>query len=168
MKINNNRFLIAVALIACVTLGPGAFAQSNAPASPFQDVKTLTGTAARVMVQACLDYALKNKMQVTIVVVDSHNDILELHRMDGAHLQAFRTAQLKAKTALVNRLPTKTLEERVAQGINSSLWLGDFPQHGGLPVMVDGKAAGAIGVGGGSGTQDEDCGQAGIDAIMKK
>jgi glc operon protein GlcG len=162
------RFLIAAAFFASLPFAHSAFAQTKAPASPFQDVKTLTGTAARVMVQACLDYALKNKMQVTIVVVDSHNDILELHRMDGAHLQAFRTAQLKAKTALVNRLPTKTLEERVAQGNTSSLWLGDFPQHGGLPVMVDGKAAGAIGVGGGSGTQDEDCGQAGIDAILKK
>lgn len=168
MKIKNHRFLIAAALIACVPLAHGALAQSKAPASPFQDVKTLTGSAARVMVQSCLDFAQKNKMQVTIVVVDSHNDILELHRMDGAHLQAFRTAQLKAKTALVNRLPTKTLEERVAAGNTTSLWLGDFPQHGGLPVMADGKAAGAIGVGGGSGTQDEDCAQAGIDAVLKK
>jgi uncharacterized protein GlcG (DUF336 family) len=34
--------------------------------------------------------------------------------------------------------------------------------------MVNGKAAGAIAVGGGSGSADEDCAQAGVDAIMKK
>ena len=117
------------------------------------------------MVEACRAFALKNNMNVTIVVLDSHGDVLDMHRMDGAHLQAFRTAPLKARAALFNRIPSKTLEERVAQGNNAPLWLGDFPQHGGIPVMVDGKAAGSIGVGGGSGTQDEDCAQAGIDAI---
>ena len=105
-------------------------------------------------------------MQVTIVVLDSHGDILDLHRMDGAHLQAFRTAPLKAKAALFNRVPTKTLEERVAQGNATSLWLGDFPQHGGFPVMVDGKAVGSIGVGGAQGTQDDDCAQAAIEAVL--
>jgi uncharacterized protein GlcG (DUF336 family) len=118
------------------------------------------------MVDACRAFALKNSMNVTIVVLDSHGDVLDMHRMDNAHMQAFRTAQLKAKAAFVNRLPTKTLEERVAQGNAVPLWLGDFPQHGGLPVMVEGKAVGSIGVGGGSGTQDDDCAQVGIDAVV--
>ena len=118
------------------------------------------------MVDACRAFALKNKMDVTIVVLDAHGDILDLHRMDGAHLQAFRTAPLKAKTALFNRLPTQAVAERVAQGNAAPIWLGDFPQRGGLPVMIEGKAMGAIGVGGGRDNQDEDCAQAGIDAVI--
>jgi uncharacterized protein GlcG (DUF336 family) len=149
---------------ACTVIPAGA--QTTAKTSPFQDLKTLTGTGARAMVDACRAFALKNNMQVTIVVLDSHGDILDFHRMDGAHLQAFRTAPLKAKAALFNRLPTKTLEERVAQGNATSLWLGDFPQHGGFPVMVDGKAVGSIGVGGGQGAQDDDCAQAAIEAVL--
>ena len=141
-------------------------AQTSPKVSPFQEPKTLTGTAARGMVEACRAFALKNNMQVTIVVLDSHGDILDLHRMDGAHLQAFRTAPLKARTALYNRLSTAAVADRVAHGNSAPVWLGDFPKPGGLPVMVDGKAAGAIGVGGGRDNQDEDCAQAGIDAVM--
>ena len=32
--------------------------------------------------------------------------------------------------------------------------------------MIEGKAMGAIGVGGGRDNQDEDCAQAGIDAVI--
>ena len=80
--------VIGLAMIAFT--GAAACAQTAAKPSPFQDQKTLTGTAARAMVDACRAFALKNKMDVTIVVLDAHGDILDLHRMDGAHLQAFR------------------------------------------------------------------------------
>jgi uncharacterized protein GlcG (DUF336 family) len=157
--------LLAGATILAWTMVP-AGAQTSATTSPFQDLKTLTDTAARAMVDACHAFALKNNMRVTIVVLDAHGDVLEFHRMDGTSLQAFRTGPLKAKAALFNRVPTKTLEERVAQGNAIPLWLGDFPQHGGYPIMFDGKAAGAIGVGGGQGTQDDDCAQAAMEAVL--
>lgn len=142
-----------------------ALAQETAKSSPFQNVATLTGTAARTMVDACRAFALKNNFNVTIVVLDAHGDVLDQHRMDGAHMQAFRTAPLKARAAFYNRVPSKLLEERVAQGVSTPLWLGDFPQHGGYPVLVNGKVAGSIGVGGGQGTQDDDCAQVALDAI---
>jgi uncharacterized protein GlcG (DUF336 family) len=44
------------------------------------------------------------------------------------------------------------------------LWINDFPKGGGVPVMIDGQIAGAVGVGGPD-LQDE-CAQAGIDAIL--
>ena len=153
----------ATGMMLCAT---GALAQTPAKPSPFQEQKTLTGTAARAMVDACIAYAQKNKMTVTVVVLDSHGDVLDMHRMDGAAYNPYRTAPLKAKAAFANRVPTTTLEQRVAQGNNSVLWLGDFPQHGGIPILADGTVAGAIGVGGGTGAQDEDCAQAAIDAVM--
>ena len=158
------RSLLASSFALAATAG--AMAQTSPKPSPFYEQKTLTGAAARAMVDACLAFADKNKMTVTVVVLDSHGDVLDMHRMDGAATNPYRTATLKAKAAFANRIPTKTLEERVAQGNNVALWLGDFPQHGGIPVLADGKVAGAIGVGGGSGTQDEDCAQAGIDAVI--
>jgi uncharacterized protein GlcG (DUF336 family) len=42
---------------------------------------------------------------------------------------------------------------------------GAIPIEGGLPLMVDGKIAGAIGVSGGQSTQDGQCAKAGADAI---
>lgn len=163
-RLNVFSAIAATVGIACTSTGLSA--QTASKPSPFQEQKTLTGTAARAMVDGCLAFASKNNMQATIVVLDSHGDVLDMHRMDAANFNAFRTAPLKAKAAFANRVPSKTLEERVAQGNNAPLWTGDFPQHGGIPVLVDGKVAGSIGVGGGTGTQDEDCAQAGIDAVM--
>lgn len=162
-----HQILCCVAATVGVALAStGLHAQTATKPSPFQDQKTLTGTAARTMVDGCLAFASKNNLQVTIVVLDSHGDELDMHRMDAATANAFRTASLKAKAAFYWRVPSKTLEERVAQGNAASLWLGDFPQHGGIPVLVEGKVAGSIGVGGATGTLDEDCAQAGIDAVM--
>lgn len=158
----------AAAYSLCLATGLAASSASLAQTtpSPFLSYKTLSGAAARSLVDACLSFAAKNKMLVTIVVLDAHGDVLDMHRMDGSNANAFRTAPLKAKAAFLNHTPTKVLEQRLGQGASAPLWLGDFPQHGGLPIMVDGVVAGAIGVGGGSGTQDEDCGQAAIDSVI--
>jgi glc operon protein GlcG len=163
----NRSTLIAIgATIVVNFMSTGLSAQTSAKPSPFQDQKTLTGTAARAMVDGCLAFATKNNMQVTIVVLDSHGDVLDMHRMNSASANAFRTAPLKARAAFFNRVPSKTLEERVAQGNSTSLWIGDFPQHGGIPILADAKVVGSIGVGGGTGAQDDDCAQAGIDSVM--
>ncbi len=42
---------------------------------------------------------------------------------------------------------------------------GAVPIEGGLPLVVDGKLVGAIGLSGGSGAQDGQCAQAGADSV---
>ena len=49
-------------------------------------------------------------------------------------------------------------------GNQAPLWINDFPKGGGIPIMIDGQIAGAVGVGGPE-LQDE-CAQAGIDAVL--
>jgi uncharacterized protein GlcG (DUF336 family) len=39
------------------------------------------------------------------------------------------------------------------------------PVEGGLPLIVDGKIVGAIGVSGGTSTQDGQCAKAGADVV---
>ena len=52
--------------------------------------------------------------------------------------------------------------------------LNGYPSAGGLPIVVDGQLIGAVGVGGMAPDQaqgifpDEQCAQAGIDAVFKK
>lgn len=43
---------------------------------------------------------------------------------------------------------------------------GAVPIEGGLPLVVDGKIVGAIGLSGGSAPQDGQCATAGVDALM--
>jgi len=43
-----------------------------------------------------------------------------------------------------------------------------MPLEGGIPIIVDGKVIGGIGVSGASSAQDAQVAQAGIDALLKK
>jgi glc operon protein GlcG len=40
------------------------------------------------------------------------------------------------------------------------------PLRGGVPIVVDGQAVGAVGVGGGTGEQDAEVAKAGIQALL--
>jgi uncharacterized protein GlcG (DUF336 family) len=61
---------------------------------------------------------------------------------------------------------TKLIEDRITAGQNQYLRLpGATPIQGGVPILVDGKVVGAIGVSGATSAQDHQCAQAGVDAV---
>ena len=66
------------------------------------------------------------------------------------------------------RRSTKVLQDALAKGADGWRYL-TFPRmtaaEGGLPVTVDGKILGGIGVSGGTGEQDGVVAKAGLDAI---
>jgi uncharacterized protein GlcG (DUF336 family) len=74
----------------------------------------------------------------------------------------------KAYTACAYRRPTKALQDALAKGAADWRYL-TFPRmiaaDGGLPIVIDGKIVGAIGVSGATGPDDARVGQAGIDAL---
>ena len=153
-----NKILVAAAfaLLSAST----AFAQSA-----FVERKMLSTDAARKIVDTCVAFAKEHNLTLGVAVVDISGVLLDFHMMEGGGPTTSETAILKAKTAAHWRRSTTTLEETVMSGGNqASIWINDFPKGGGLPIMVDGEMAGAVGVGGPA-MQDE-CGQAGIDAIM--
>jgi glc operon protein GlcG len=72
----------------------------------------------------------------------------------------------KARTAAKFKRSTKLLEDTVSGGRNAILRLGDaVPIQGGLPIVVDGKFVGAIGVSGVASQQDEQVAAAGLAAL---
>ena len=152
------KFLVTVMLV--LTQTSIAFAQSA-----FVERKLLSTDAARTIVDTCIAYATEHNATVAVAVVDISGVLLDFHMMEGGGPTNSETAILKAKTAAHWRRPTTALEEAVTGGGNQApLWINDFPKGGGLPIMVDGQIAGAVGVGGPQ-LQDE-CAQAGIDAIL--
>ncbi len=131
----------------------------------FLDRKQMTTDAARIIVDTCLAFAAENDMVIGVAVVDPAGVLLDFHLMEGRGPTASETAILKARTAAHWRRSTQELEDAVRGGGNQApLWVGDFPQGGGLPIIFEGQIVGAVGVGG-PGRQD-DCAQAGIDAIL--
>jgi len=126
----------------------------------------LTSTGARVLVDACLDYARKNNLKVGVVVVDPTGNLLDYHTMEGTDLIAGESAILKAKTAVRWWQSTEELNKRVKNQDNvAPVWIGDFPQEGGVPIFIRGVIVGGMGIGGGRGDL---CAKAAIASVLSE
>ena len=89
-----------------------------------------------------------------------------VERIDGVQSGSAEASLQKALTAVKFKRATKTLEERIAAGQLQYLKLpGTVPLDGGVPLLVDGKVVGAIGVSGATSAQDGQCARAGADAL---
>ena len=144
-----------------------------APAPPPQNIDVAT---AKKMVAAAEAAAIAANAKVAISVVDANGDLVYFERMDGAAPRAVTSAQGKARAAILFGMPTKAVQDMVAAGKPVSAvvtppvagaWEITAGQ-GGLPIILNGKTAAAIGVGGSLPANDEKFAQAGIDAMMSK
>jgi len=125
----------------------------------------LTHDGALKLVQAGLAKALEIKALENIVVVDAGGNMLAALRMDGANYHGMDTALAKAKTAAGWGRPSGGMDPQIAimQVVATGGARINLP--GGFPVVIDGKLAGAIGVGGGSGEQDIEVATAALRTI---
>ena len=130
--------------------------------------KTLTLAAAKEMAAAAEAEARKNNWNVVISIVDEGGHLIYLQRMDETQLASTDIAQGKARTALMYKRPTKAMEDAVAGGRAVVMRLpGALPVEGGLPITVDGRIIGGIGVSGVQSVQDAQIARAGL-AVLEK
>jgi uncharacterized protein GlcG (DUF336 family) len=128
--------------------------------------KALTLEAVKKIAAAAEAEALKNKWSMAISIVDDGGHMLYFERMDGTQLASIELAQMKARTALLFRRPTKVLQGWLNGGaINLLEQPGVAPDEGGVPIIVDGEVIGAVGASGASGAQDAQVSAAGAAAI---
>lgn len=154
-------------LIAIATLLASSFALEATAQTVYVERKQISSAAARKMVDACLAFAEQNHILVGVAVVGIDGVLIDFHAMQGGGATLSETAILKAKTAAHWQRSTKSLEEDVLSQRNvASVWINDFPKSGALPIVIDGQVAGAIGIGGAR--MQEECAQAGIDAVIPK
>jgi glc operon protein GlcG len=134
--------------------------------APLLDAKVLTLEAATLMMDAAHAEAARNNWNVVIAVVDAGGELIMLHRRDGTQAGSVEIARGKARTAVRFQRPTKALEEAVASGRLVFLAVeGMLPMEGGVPVVVDGRVIGAVGVSGVTPQQDAQVAQAGVSAL---
>ena len=156
----------AVLMLAVTTAYAQQPAAAPPPPPPYGPAITLE-QAKKVMAGAEAE-ANKNKWNVVIVVLDSGGNLVMLHRMDGAQFGSIDVAKEKAYSAVAFRRPTKAFEDALGQGgVNLRVLRlpGASPLEGGLPIVVDGKLIGAVGVSGVQATQDAQIGRAGIESL---
>jgi glc operon protein GlcG len=143
---------IAAALTAAVLAASSSSLRAQA-----LDKKVLSFAAARKMAAAAQEAARARRVDVVIVVVDDGGHIILLERMDGAQVASVNVGIGKARTAAIYRRPSKVFEDQIRNGRVAALALADAtPLQGGVPVLLDGKVIGAIGVSGDSPQIDED------------
>lgn len=140
-----------------------------APASVAQRV--VDWSAAARAVQAAAAHAAALGLRVNVAVVDAGGNLAAFLRMPGAPLHSIDIAIDKAFTAASFGLATSAWSEALQEhspAVRQGLVLRPrfVAFGGGLPLLDTGERIGGIGVSGGSELQDEQCAQAGCDALL--
>jgi uncharacterized protein GlcG (DUF336 family) len=122
--------------------------------------------AAKKIAASTIAEARKNNWTMAVAITDIAGDLVYLEKMDGTQTGSIRVAIGKARSAVLFKRPTKVWEDIVAAGGAGIRILGlegAVPIEGGLPLLMDGKIVGAIGVSGGTAQQDGMAAKAGAD-----
>lgn len=142
--------------------------------SRYVDEKEPTATSHKdlgpAMEKACREKAKELGKSMAVALVDGHGSLLRFSRMEGTLPISTQMAMDKAYTAAVLRMSTRELGELAGEkgplfGIENSPRVVVFA--GGLPLTVDGKIVGAIGVSGGTPEEDEAVALAGAELFQK-
>ena len=113
---------------------------------------TLSEECSRHVMKAALDEARSMNVRVTLVTVDESGVMKEMVRMDGAPLVSVQTAINKAyAAAAIGMAPDDfyaAIESDGAAIASFAARPGLALIAGGMPFLMDGQVAGAIGVAG--------------------
>ena len=130
----------------------------------------LTLEMAETAVRAAQAKAKALRAPMTVTVVDEDGRLVLSARGDGTGFFSTETSRAKAMAAASFRKRTAELADMVAKGgfwsIAPTVLQGQIlPTLGGAPIAKGGRLIGAIGCGGGTGEQDQECAVAGAAAV---
>ena len=126
---------------------------------------------ARKALAAAVAESRKMGLPMAVAVVDNAGQLVAFERMDNTQTGSIGVSQDKAASAAMYRRPTKVFQDVLAAGgvgLRVLTLRGANAVEGGLPLMLDGKIVGAIGVSGGTSEQDGVVAKAGSDALATK
>lgn len=130
-----------------------------------QNTLELTHAASLEMLRVAIATAEEMGQPQCIVIVDKSGESLASIRMSGAKYLSLKSARAKARTAASIGAESAAIPSHVAPLIAAATEGNMTGLGGGLPIYVDGKLVGGIGVGSGSPDQDTAVALAAIKAI---
>ena len=155
-----------LAFAAALTLG-ATMASAQQPPIP-QYGPNITLEQARKATAAADAEARKNGWPMAIAIVDNAGQLVHFQRSDNTQTGSILISQDKAVSSAMLRRSSKAIQDGVAGGGAGLRLLGlryASPVEGGLPIFIDGKIVGGIGVSGMAGDQDGVVAKAGVDAV---
>ena len=101
--------------------------------------------------------ARKNQWTMAVAIVDISGGLVYFEKMDDTQNGSVEVSISKARSAALFKRATKVFQDGIAgggAGLRILTLKGAVPIEGGVPIVVDGKIIGAIGVSGGTSDQD--------------
>src|SRR5205809_7250640 len=170
--------LTAAVLVLAATASaqnlPSQFVISGETARRIHDFTTINLATAERIAETCERLASKEGVAVSIYILDNDGNHVYMHRMDGQAYLNIVTVEMKARTALLTRAPSKARMNQVLRNPDTELQqiqIGLFANSGGLPIMVNDQLIGAVGVGGSAprvaqGWSDEICAHKALTEVL--
>jgi glc operon protein GlcG len=154
--------------LAAMAGGAVVLAAGIAQAQVPQYGPNITLEQARKAAAAADAEAKKGGWPVAIAVVDTAGQLVYFQRAENTQTASPPIAMDKATSAAMYRRPTKMFQEAVASGGAGLRYLnlrGASVAEGGVPITVDGKIIGGLGISGAAPEMDSQIAKAGVDAM---
>jgi glc operon protein GlcG len=127
----------------------------------------ITIERAKKVAMPALAEARRNQWTMAVAIVDTAGDLVYFEKMDSTQVGSVDVAIDKARSAARFKRPTRAFQDTLAgggEGLRVLALKGAVAVEGGVPIVIDGKIVGAIGVSGGTSQQDGQCARAGAGA----
>ena len=172
--------MLAGALGAALLMSSGALAQVPAdPSNPNEAIPEASNpppygepinieTAKKAAAGAIAEAKKRNWNTLCVAIVSPSGDLVYFEKQDNCQFASVTISQHKARTAARYRRPTLVFERLLGKGPFFAYLptLDDvIASRGGNPLVVGGKVIGAVGVSGGTGSQDDVVSLAGVAAL---
>jgi glc operon protein GlcG len=157
--------VVKTVVVAVILLCGLAIARAQMP-NPYGAAVSLEN--ARKAAAPAIAEAEKNHWNMAVAIVDTGGNLVYYEKMDNTQLGSAKVAIEKAQCAALFKRPTKAFQDTLAAGGDGLRVLslqGVVASEGGIPLVMDGKIVGAIGVSGGTSPQDGQCAKAGADVL---
>ena len=124
-----------------------------------KEITSLNLKMAKKYVEFAKEMAKKNNMKVVVAVVNKYGNPIIIEAMDDAFIISFNLARKKAYTAVALKMPTHELakltqKDADLEGLENMIDEEIVTLGGGAPIYNNNNIIGAIGISGGTATQD--------------
>ena len=157
--------VVKTVVVAVILLCGLAIARAQMP-NPYGAAVSLEN--ARKVAAPAIAEAEKNHWNMAVAIVDTGGNLVYYEKMDNTQLASAGVSIEKARCAAMFKRPTNAFQDVLAAGGDGLRLLslkGVVASEGGIPLVMDGKIVGAIGVSGGTSPQDGQCAKAGADVL---
>ena len=132
------------------------------------DKRVITLALARKLLEAAEAAIIERGWGMYVAFVDDAGTPILVAGINNAQPASWKISIRKAQCAARFRRATKVWEERVKGGAPNVMTLtGVIASEGGLPLVVEGRVVGAVGISGGTGAEDGVIGQVVLEALGK-